>query len=131
MNKIKAIVEKIERKNSFLLVKLKYEDDKFISLFLQNSSNFSIKEGQKVFMLFNESEVSIAKGECKISLRNRFKSRIINIESNNILCLITLKYKNEIIKSLITFNALKDLDLKIGDEVIALVKSNELSIMEL
>ena len=130
MNKIKATLKDVKIEDDFMIVKLKCYEDSFTSLILKNSSNLLIKPKQELFMLFKESEVSIAKGECQISLRNRFRCKIVKIESNDILSLVTLKYNDQTIQSLITTESLKEMDLKIGDEVTALVKSNELSIME-
>ncbi len=132
MNKIAAVIEEVKSKGEFTIVKLRAFEDSFTSLIVQNSSLLPfVKKNKKVWMVFKESEVSIAKGECKISLQNRFFCKITHIEYNDILALITLDYKNERVMSLITYNALRDLELKVGDEVFAFVKSNELAIMEL
>ncbi len=132
MNKIAAVIEEIKSKGEFTIVKLRTFEDSFTSLIVQNSSVLPfVKKNKKVWMVFKESEVSIAKGECKISLQNRFFCKITHIEYDDILAMITLDYKKERVRSLITYNALRELDLKVGDEVFAFVKSNELAIMEL
>jgi molybdopterin-binding protein len=65
----------------------------------------------------------------KISARNRLKGKVVAVEKG----IITAKVKIEIkvpavVTSVITKEAVEDLDLKVGDEVEAIVKSTEVMI---
>jgi len=65
----------------------------------------------------------------KLSARNQFKGKIVNIEKG----VITAKVKVEVtvpvtITAVITKDAVEDLNLKLGDEVVAIVKSTEVMI---
>ena len=65
----------------------------------------------------------------KISARNRLKGKVLSVEKN----IITGKVKIEIkvpavITAVITKEAIEDLDIKVGDEVEAIVKSTEVMI---
>ena len=65
----------------------------------------------------------------KISARNRLKGKVVSVEKDR----ITGKVKIEIrvpatITSVITREAIEELDLKVGDEVEAIVKSTEVMI---
>jgi molybdate transport system regulatory protein len=65
----------------------------------------------------------------KLSARNQFKGKIVNIEKG----VITAKVKVEVtvpvtITAVITKDAVDDLNLKLGDEVAAIVKSTEVMI---
>jgi molybdate transport system regulatory protein len=65
----------------------------------------------------------------KLSARNQFKGKILSVEKG----IITAKVKVEIkvpatITSVITKEAVEDLDLKVGDEVEVVVKSTEVMI---
>jgi molybdate transport system regulatory protein len=65
----------------------------------------------------------------KLSARNQFKGKIVAVEKG----VITAKVKVEIkvpatITAVITKEAVEDLDLKVGDEVSAIVKSTEVII---
>ncbi|HSQ48168.1 MAG TPA: TOBE domain-containing protein [Candidatus Deferrimicrobiaceae bacterium] len=65
----------------------------------------------------------------KLSARNQFKGKIVNIEKG----VITAKVKVEVtvpvtITAVITKDAVEDLNLKVGDEVSAIVKSTEVMI---
>ena len=65
----------------------------------------------------------------KLSARNQFKGKIIGIEKG----VITAKVKVEVtmpvtVTSVITKDSVEELDLKEGDEVVAIVKSTEVLI---
>lgn len=75
-----------------------------------------------------EGKASEVKG-LKLSARNNFKGKIIAVEKG----VITAKVKIEVkapttITAVITKEAVEDLDLKVGDEVTAIVKSTEVII---
>ncbi len=72
-----------------------------------------------------EGKVSEVKG-LKLSARNNFKGKVIAVEKG----VITAKVKIEVkipttITAVITKEAVEDLDLKVGDEVTAIIKSTE------
>jgi molybdopterin-binding protein len=65
----------------------------------------------------------------KISARNRLKGKVVAVEKG----IITAKVKIEIkvpavVTSVITKEAVEDLDVKVGDEVEVIVKSTEVMI---
>jgi molybdate transport system regulatory protein len=65
----------------------------------------------------------------KLSARNQFSGKIVNVEKG----VITAKVKVEVkvpltVTAVITKEAVEDLDLKVGDEVKAIVKSTEIMI---
>jgi molybdate transport system regulatory protein len=75
-----------------------------------------------------EGKASEVKG-LKLSARNNFKGKVISVEKG----VITAKVKIEVevpttITAVITKEAVEDLDLKVGDEVTAIVKSTEVII---
>jgi molybdopterin-binding protein len=65
----------------------------------------------------------------KLSARNQFKGKVVNIEKG----VITAKVKVDVtvpitITAVITKDAVEELNLKVGDEVVAIVKSTEVMI---
>ena len=66
----------------------------------------------------------------KISLRNKFEGVIENLESNELLSKLKIKTTVGTISSIITTNAVKQLELKVGSEVTAMIKTNEIIISE-
>ena len=91
-----------------------------------------MKTGESVTLIIKETEVSIAKGlSGKISLRNRFLCHIEAMRKGELLSEISLKYGLYSIVSVITTRAVESLELKVGEQVEALVKSNEVSLMKI
>ncbi|MEL6820279.1 MAG: TOBE domain-containing protein [Calditrichota bacterium] len=95
-----------------------------------NSTPF-LKEGAVIDLLFKETEVSIAVNfNGKISLRNQIPVTISRIEAHPVLSILTLQHPQFSITSIITSGSVKRLELYEGLEVTALIKANEISIME-
>jgi len=90
-----------------------------------------LQKGAIIDLLFKETEVSIAVDfDGKISLRNQIKMLISHIEAHPVLSILTLSHPEFSITSIITTGSVKRLDLYEGQEVTALIKANEISIME-
>ena len=65
----------------------------------------------------------------KLSARNQFKGKIVGIEKGVITAKVKVEVKVPIIISaVITKDSVEDLNLKEGDEVLAIVKSTEVMI---
>ena len=131
MNRLKGTIVRIESDRHLSLVEVQIGDDLFSSVVLETPESFQhLSVGKEVYLLFKETEVSIAKNlRGEISLRNRFPSIIKKIIRGRILSQLILDYKGNTISSIITTRSCQRLRLNIGDEVIALVKANEMSIV--
>jgi molybdate transport system regulatory protein len=65
----------------------------------------------------------------KLSARNQFKGKIVAVEKGVITAKVRVEIKvPSIVTAVITKDAVEDLDLKVGDEVTAIVKSTEILI---
>jgi molybdate transport system regulatory protein len=65
----------------------------------------------------------------KLSARNRFKGKVISVEKGVITAKVKVEIKMPVtVTAVITKDAVEDLDLKVGDEVEAIVKSTEVMI---
>ncbi len=65
----------------------------------------------------------------KLSARNRLKGKIKNITIEGVAGKVEIEIDTPTtLKSLITSEAIKDMDLKVGDEVFAIIKSTEIMI---
>jgi molybdopterin-binding protein len=65
----------------------------------------------------------------KLSARNQFKGKVTSVEDGVITAKVTMEVNSPItITAVITKDAVKELGLKIGDEVSAIVKSTEVMI---
>jgi len=67
----------------------------------------------------------------KINARNQFKGKINNIILGDVVSEVDVETPAGIVTSVITTRSVKDLELQIGTEVVALVKATEVSIAKL
>ncbi|MDO9420634.1 MAG: TOBE domain-containing protein [Herminiimonas sp.] len=67
----------------------------------------------------------------KINARNQFKGKISNIILGDVVSEVDVETPAGIVTSVITTRSVKDLELQIGTEVVALVKATEVSIAKL
>ncbi|HEY5370141.1 MAG TPA: TOBE domain-containing protein [Hanamia sp.] len=130
MNKIPGIIHSIQSESHLSLVRIKAYEDMFSSIVVDTpvTAPYLMMEGP-VNIVFKENEVAIAKGfSGQISLQNRFVCVIKKIEKGKLLCKVLMNYNEHNIISVITANAATQMDLTVGDNVIALVKTNEISL---
>ena len=66
-----------------------------------------------------------------INVRNQFKGNIVEILEGPVLSEVDVNTPAGLVTSVITTRSVKDLDSKVGDQVIAFVKSTEVSIAKL
>jgi len=86
---------------------------------------------KNIELLFNESEVSIGKLiQGHISLINQLNCIIDNLISGEIFTQVMLSFNEEHLTSLITTRSAERLNLKIGDNVTAFIKTNEVLLKE-
>jgi molybdopterin-binding protein len=132
MNQLKGIIKNIETDGSVSLISILAEYTEFYSLVIDTPQTAPyLKVNNPVWIIFKETEMSIAKHMTGgISLRNRFPSIIRTIEAGKILSKITLDFKGQVLYSIITTRSVHSLHLQIGDHVEGLVKTNEISLME-
>lgn len=65
----------------------------------------------------------------KLSARNQLKGKIVAVEKGVITAKVTVEVKMPVtVTAVITKDAVEELDLKVGDEVTAIVKSTEVMI---
>jgi molybdopterin-binding protein len=66
-----------------------------------------------------------------INTRNQFRGRVKEIIEGPVVSEVDVETPHGIVTSVITTRSVKDLQLKVGTEVVALVKSTEVSIAKL
>jgi len=90
-----------------------------------------IKIGTKVKLEISPSHIAITKNFTGlISYSNIIDATIVSINSGDILSSIELKFCNTTIETIITTTSSKEMNLKVGDNIKALLKATELSIIE-
>lgn len=66
----------------------------------------------------------------KISGRNKLAATVKEIVRGAVMAKIVMDFKGTELVSVITVDSVDDLDLKVGDEVTALVKSTEMMVIK-
>jgi len=132
MNKLPGIITRIQQSGAILLVDVEVEQQMFSALLIESVQQPEwLVSGNNVDVVFKETEVSLAKNfSGQISMRNRMKCSVQAIDRGDLLSKIKLNFRNFTISSAITTRSVDSFILKIGDEVEALVKANEVSLMK-
>ena len=130
MNTLNGQITTITTEQSISLVKVLAQGHLFHSLVLDAPDTSPwLKEGAPIRVLFKETEVMIAFPPLHISVRNQLPCRITSITRGAILCELTLSLTPQsTIRSIITRSACESLGLKENLDVIALIKTNEVSL---
>ena len=132
MNRLSGTISKIQQSGSILLVDIDTDGHCFSAMLIDSATHSEwLKAGQMIDLVFKETEVSLAKNLTgMISTRNRMKCIVQHIERGELLSKICLKFKEYLIASAITTRSVDLLELKVGDDIEALVKANEVSLMK-
>jgi molybdopterin-binding protein len=132
MNRLTGTITAIESNDHLSLVDVIAGQDTYTAMLLETPRSAPhLKVGNTVAILFKETEVSLAKDLAgQISLRNRVRGTVRQIRRGDILCEVVLDRNGQTLTSIITSRAATRLALQIGDEVEALVKANEVSLVE-
>ncbi len=129
MNKIDAKVEAIESLENITVVSFSSFGQALKMMSLELDKN--IKIGSKVTLGVKASSISIAKNlSTELSISNQLQTTVISVNNGILLTSIKLRFEDFILESIITLESSKRLSLHEGDTVIALIKSSDLSILE-
>ena len=128
MNTLKAKIIDINTSGSFSLVSLDADGLQLKSIVIDTSETAEyLQLNQDVNVIFKEMEASIAtKPNLPVSLQNQIPGSITDIQKSELLARIRLRTKIGSITSVITASSADKLKLAVGQEVYALIKTNEL-----
>ena len=130
MNKLKGSISSIITHENLSLIYVLVNNATVTSIVLDNSNDL-LKINNEVFVVFKETEVIIGLGkEHAISMQNKFFGSITSIDSNVVLSKLIINTTIGEITSIITTNAVKQLKLIVGTEVTAMIKTNEILLLE-
>jgi len=132
MNKLYGKISQITSHEGISLVKIKTTNVELGTVLLDTPQSCDyLKIDKKITVVFKETEVAIALPNLgTISMANQINCKISKVENGEVLAKIYLTCKDTNITSIITTNSSKRLGLKEGLEVIALIKANELSLID-
>ncbi len=128
MNILKGKIEEINVNGDLSIVKIIVGEIKFSTIVIDTPETASFLQlNNSVKVIFKETEVIIGVGDMSgISLRNKLIGKVISIESDKLLSKLIIDTEVGEITSIITSNAVNQLKIKIGLEVTAMIKTNEL-----
>lgn len=132
MNRLRGHIASVLSNGHLSLVDVAVGADTFTATLLETPETSPyLVPGTEVELLFKETEVSLAKNLTGlISLRNRFPAVVTAIARGEIMSEVALDYQGHPLSSVVTTRAVERLGLVVGDAVEALVKANEMSLME-
>jgi molybdate transport system regulatory protein len=131
MNTLHGNLQAVQTAGSIALADIDVAGEIMSALLVEGDAQISqLQPGAAVLVLFQETEVSLAKNLAGlISLRNRLLARITQIDKSAILTRVVLDFRGQPLVSIITTRSAQRLSLQIGDEVEALIKANEVTVV--
>ncbi len=131
MNAIRGIVNRVDETKNMSIIEMNYKDQMVTSIILESlDKNIYVKVGKEICLVFKETELALAKNfKGVLSFRNQFDSRVMKIKKGKLLSEVSLDFKGTKLSSIITTNSFNKLKLEVGDNVKALIKANEISVM--
>lgn len=128
MNQLKGKIKSIETSGSLSLVRVEVVDILLTAIIIDTPATVDyLNIGESIKVIFKETEVIIGKGiNHQISLRNKLIGKIKKIELGDLLSKIIIETPAGDITSIITSNAVRNLEFNLGDEVTAMIKTNEM-----
>lgn len=132
MNKLPGKITSIETEGSIALIEVAVGELRLSASLLGAAEELLAWElDQEVDLIFNEMEVAIAKNlSGQISLRNRLQGKIVGLEIGKVLARVVFLVEHaHLISAVITSRSALKLELRLGDEIEGLVKSNEMNLI--
>ncbi len=128
MNALTGEITTIEVNGNLSLVGIKVGDCHFKSIIVETPDTLPyLTVGNCIKVLFKETEVILGQGQdLQISLRNKMPAEVLAIEKGRLLAKLKLATNAGDIISIITSNAVEQLQLAVGSRVMAMVKTNEI-----
>ncbi len=132
MNSLQGKIISVRTNGKLSLVGIRAGDIILKSIVIETPETASyMKEGNDINVLFKEAEVVIGKGSnFLISLRNRIPCIVRQVEKGALLSKLILQTSVGPISSIITTDAVAELGINEGDQVVAMIKTNEIMLSE-
>lgn len=128
MNILDGKIISINASGNLSLVTVDVNGILFKTIVIDNPQTASyLQDDHSINIIFKETEVVIGKGEQHlISLQNKIPAIIREIENGALLSKLTLDSAAGKIVAVVTQDAVLQLNLKIGEAIIAMIKTNEI-----
>ena len=129
MNQIQADITKIDSGNNITIVSFKAGKQQMKMMALEIDEVLEI--GSKVILGAKATNIALAKERLEdISISNQLEATIEAIEMGTLLCSVSFLFEGVSWESVITRDSADRMHLAVGEKVVALLKSSELSIIK-
>lgn len=113
--------------NSLITGKLSGGEILKATVTIDSQNALKLKEGKKALFLFKASNVIIAKDSTlRLSATNQIQGTISSIENGAVNSEVIIDIKGDKISAIITKQSVKNLSLKVGDNVKAVIKATQI-----
>ncbi|MFV0531821.1 MAG: molybdopterin-binding protein [Flavobacteriales bacterium] len=129
MNLFKGVIQSVETYKSLSLVKIEIQSIVVNTIVMETPKTVAyLEEGKEIHVMFKETEVLIGKGteHTALSIQNRIEGKIVKIEKGKLLSKIALLTVIGELRAVITTQVLYQMELRIGEKVTAMIKTNEI-----
>ncbi len=128
MNSLTGEITAIKVSGNLSLVDIKVGECPFKSIVVATPNTVDyLTTGNQIKVLFKETEVIIGKGkDMPISLRNKMQAKITTLNKGQLLAKLQLNTNAGEVVAIITSMAVEQLQLAVGTDVLAMVKTNEI-----
>jgi len=129
MNRVRVRVQKIESVEKLSISHFLYKEVALSMISLELPS--ALRDAREVTLGFNAMAVGVAKGDkAELSYSNQLKCSLKKITKGELLSELLLSFYEDEFCSIITTESLERLSLREGDTLVALIKANELFVVE-
>ncbi len=128
MNRLKAKIADIELSDSLSKVKLTVAGITLWTVVIEKpgATDYLRKENE-VDLLFKETEVILSQSQSdSISIENVIPGQVKSISNSQLLSTVAIETEVGEIKAIVSSSALNKMQLAIGDDIVALIKINEI-----
>jgi molybdate transport system regulatory protein len=132
MNIFKGKITSIKVSGSLSLVEVNVGDILFKSIVIETPGTAAwLVDDNEINVIFKETEVVIGKGsQHAVSMQNKIPGKIFEIDNGALLSKITIVTPVGKVVAIITYNAVQQLQLQVGETITAMIKTNEIMLSQ-
>lgn len=129
MNHIAARISDITMHENINVVS--FETDTVVMRMISLALSSELTKGSEVLIGAKATNIALMRDTSDmVSISNQIPVTIVAINTGVVLCSVLFSFNNVTWESVITRNSAERMQLKVGESVVALIKSSELSILE-
>lgn len=129
MNRLKGNIAEIQDFDGLSLLTVNVCGTHINSIIINDGNGDSFSVNKEVELVFKETEVILSKGvPPNISIENHLNCGIKGIKNGKLLSEVLLDFESHELTAILSANALTNLNIEVGDHVLAMIKTNEIMI---